>query len=82
MDDKVSKIIHPAVSSLRRIVMTVNCWDYKKCGRGAGGVKSSDLGVCPASTDTRMNGIHGGTNGGRACWIVAGRVFESLRWNS
>ena len=31
-----------------------------------------ELGVCPAGTERRLDGLHGGTNAGRACWAVAG----------
>lgn len=49
-----------------------NCWEFKKCGREPGGVKAELLGVCPAATDDRLEGVHGGAHAGRACWIVAG----------
>ncbi len=26
----------------------MNCWEFKKCGREAGGAKAQELGVCPA----------------------------------
>lgn len=26
----------------------MNCWEFKKCGREAGGAKAVELGVCPA----------------------------------
>ncbi len=26
----------------------LNCWEFKKCGREAGGAKAAELGVCPA----------------------------------
>ena len=26
----------------------MNCWEFKKCGREAGGLKANELGVCPA----------------------------------
>ena len=26
----------------------MNCWEFKKCGREAGGAKVKELGVCPA----------------------------------
>jgi len=32
------------------------------------------LGVCPAATETRLDGAHGGLNGGRTCWIIAGTL--------
>jgi hypothetical protein len=50
--------------------MKQNCWEVKKCGREVGGAKASELGVCPAVTASPMHGVHGGKNGGRACWIV------------
>ena len=50
----------------------INCWEFRKCGRAPGGYRAKEFGVCPATTETRMNGIHGGTNGGRSCWAVAG----------
>ncbi len=50
----------------------LNCWEYKKCGREPGGSRVSELGVCPATVEKRLDGIHGGKNAGRACWVVAG----------
>jgi hypothetical protein len=61
----------------------INCWEFKKCGRQPGGSKVKELGICPASVETRVNGIHGGKNGGRCCWAVlatncsGGNVQES-----
>jgi hypothetical protein len=52
----------------------VNCWEFKKCGREAGGLRSSELGVCPAPITVQVDGVNGGANGGRACWIVAGTL--------
>ena len=43
--------------------MKVNCWDFMECG-----VKED----CPAYSETRLDGEHGGINGGRACWVAAG----------
>ena len=39
----------------------MNCWEFKKCGRRAGGAKVAELGVCPAYP-----------NSGRRCAKVAG----------
>ena len=50
----------------------VNCWEFMKCGREAGGENEEELGTCPAFTDTGLDGVHGGRNAGRACWVVAG----------
>jgi hypothetical protein len=46
----------------------LNCWEYKKCGRQPGG--PHERGLCPATTAKRLDGAHGGTNAGRACWVV------------
>lgn len=54
--------------------MKMNCWEYKQCGRQEGGGLAHDLGVCPASIEDRLNGVHGGKNAGRACWVVAGTL--------
>jgi len=51
-----------------------NCWEAKKCGREPGGERAHELGVCPVTTETRLDGAHGGTNAGRACWVVAGTL--------
>ncbi len=50
----------------------MNCWEFKMCGRQAGGSHVHDLGVCPVSIESKLDGIHDGRNGGRACWVVAG----------
>ena len=51
-----------------------NCWEFKKCGREKGGANTADLGVCPASTETALHGVHDGTNSGRACWVMEGTL--------
>jgi len=51
-----------------------NCWELKDCGRGPGGSKVAELGVCPAATDTSFDGLNHGKNGGRICWAVAGTL--------
>jgi hypothetical protein len=56
--------------------MKKNCWEFKKCGREAGGAHVRDLGVCPAATEARLDGVHGGRNAGRACWVVAGTLCK------
>ena len=50
--------------------MKQNCWEMKKCGREIGGVKTKELGVCPASSLKEFNGVNGGKNGGRFCWKI------------
>lgn len=51
-----------------------NCWEFKKCNRQPGAFKTSELGVCPAAEATKLDSVHGGVNGGRACWVIAGTL--------
>jgi len=50
------------------------CWEVMKCGREVGGNRSKDLGVCPAATEKRVDGMNNGKNAGRICWTVAGTL--------
>ena len=50
----------------------MNCWEFMKCGRQPDGEKVDELGICPASTDSILDGTNGGSNAGRCCWKVAG----------
>lgn len=50
----------------------LNCWEFHGCGREPGGLNVSICGVCPAATESKLDGVHGGKNAGRACWAVAG----------
>ena len=56
----------------REIQKPVNCWQYMSCGREPDGARIDLFGVCPVATDTRLDGVHGGKNAGRACWVIAG----------
>ncbi len=51
-----------------------NCWEAKNCGRETNGDKCEDMGVCPAASEKKADGIHGGLNGGRVCWAIAGTL--------
>ncbi|HEY3296776.1 MAG TPA: hypothetical protein VGL38_15195 [bacterium] len=51
-----------------------NCWEFKKCGRETGGAKVAELGLCPAASEARTQGLNGGKNGGRACWALTGTL--------
>lgn len=51
-----------------------NCWEVKDCGRNLGGRNARELGICPASMEARLDGVHGGKNAGRACWVIAGTL--------
>ena len=52
----------------------LNCWEFKKCGRQPGGHNENQLGVCSAATEEKADGVHGGANGGRACWVISGTL--------
>ena len=43
-----------------------------KCGRQPNGEKVEEFGICPATTDSTLDGINSGNNAGRCCWKVAG----------
>jgi len=47
----------------------LNCWEFMGCGREAG-----IEGACPAAGALALDGVHGGLNGGRLCWAVAGTL--------
>jgi hypothetical protein len=72
--------IYPCVSQIlghaqKEITMTKpNCWEFMRCGREPGGAKVAELGICPAATETRANGINMGKNGGRCCWALVGTL--------
>jgi hypothetical protein len=38
------------------------------------GGHNKDLPVCPAATAKELHKTHGGSLGGRACWVVAGTM--------
>jgi len=50
----------------------INCWEFKMCGRE----KESAAGMCPVMAARRGDGINGGINGGRVCWVVAGTCCD------
>ena len=54
--------------------MKTNCWEFKNCGREPNGSNVDEHGICPASTEKAIDGVHDGKNAGRACWVVAGSM--------
>jgi hypothetical protein len=54
----------------------INCWEFNKCGREPEGIHVEEHGVCPASTEEALDGIHGGRNSGRCCWVIAGTMCK------
>ncbi len=53
-----------------RKMRKLNCWEFKKCGRES----SRDGRGCPVARETRLHDVHGGTNAGRTCWVIAGTL--------
>jgi len=55
----------------------MNCWDFKRCNSNTGNdrIKKSD--VCPVFSKTALDGINGGKNGGRSCWLIPGTLCGS-----
>jgi hypothetical protein len=52
----------------------LNCWEVLRCGRESDGQRVSELGVCKAATETKLNGTNDGKNRGRACWAITGTL--------
>jgi hypothetical protein len=50
----------------------LNCWEFTKCGREPGGASAAAQGACPAASEDALNGVPGGINSGRTCWVLAG----------
>jgi len=48
--------------------MKQNCWEVKSCGRCMDIIGDD---ACPVCKETKLDGIHGGLNGGRACWTIS-----------
>ena len=47
----------------------LNCWEAKECGREPGGKNVELYGLCSVPEETACNGLNGGENGGRSCWL-------------
>ena len=58
--------------------MSINCWEFVKCGREPGGRRVAELGVCPAAEFRAADGYLGGTNGGKACCFITGTFCEEI----
>lgn len=68
--EKMLAVLEP----LRLALPRLNCWEYMKCGREPGGQHVEDLGACPVAEIQAAHGLHGGCNGGRACWAIGGTL--------
>ncbi len=51
----------------------LNCWEYTGCGHAKDN-GANEGHSCPAAAETRLDGVHGGVNAGRACWVVLGTL--------
>jgi hypothetical protein len=56
----------------------LNCWDVMRCGNRPDNGKRPRK-RCPACNESLLNGIHGGMNGGRACWAINGTLCGGTR---
>jgi hypothetical protein len=54
----------------------LNCWEYKNCGREAGGLLADIYGVCPVSIAMKFDGMNQGQAGGRVCWMVGKQACQ------
>jgi hypothetical protein len=63
-----------AEREIPKVRKKLNCWEIKGCERQPGGKKAAELGICPAAVEKKLDGLHGGKNAGRACWLVAGTM--------
>jgi methyl-accepting chemotaxis protein len=62
----------PPAPSLQAPAHALNCWEFKKCGREAGGARAEELGVCPAYPD------HGHDCASLAGTLCGGKVQGNL----
>ena len=53
----------------------MNCWEFMKCGRQAGG-ENADEQPCSIATENSADGLNGGINGGRMCWVISENCCE------
>jgi hypothetical protein len=52
-----------------KMVDKLNCWDYKKRCKEMNS-RSNSNNLCPAKNEVIANGLNGGINGGRMCWVI------------
>ena len=59
----------------------MNCWEFKKCGREAGGAKAKELGVCHAYPNhgTHCAWIAGTLCGGKVQGTFAMKVANCMK---
>jgi hypothetical protein len=59
----------------------INCWEFMGCGLHVNGdfIGPGEVALCPACSDKKRKGLHGGKNAGRACWLVSGTLCSGTR---
>lgn len=62
------------ISQEGEVVMAMNCWEFKKCGREGNGIKTTELGVCPAFP---THGRHCARVAGTLCGGVVQGLFAT-----
>ncbi len=55
----------------------LNCWAYNSCAIESHDSFFEEIDTCPSSTELCTNRVNDGTNGGRACWAIAGTFSGS-----
>jgi hypothetical protein len=59
----------------------MNCWEFKKCGREAGGANVKELGVCPAYPNFGQScaNVAGTFCGGKVQGTFASKLFNCMK---
>lgn len=71
---KLAETVNEILQQAGKKAVKKNCWEFMDCGRDPGGESIAERGICPASVEERLNGVHGGINAGRACWALVGTM--------
>ena len=50
-------------------MIKLNCWEFKKCCNNSMNLNTGCI-VCPVKKEFIANGLNGGINGGRICWVI------------
>jgi hypothetical protein len=51
-----------------------NCWEFKSDLQESGKESKEGCSQCPVPQLTNYDGINGGKNGGRVCWLITGTL--------
>jgi hypothetical protein len=63
-----------ASSYEEKMAPKINCWEFMGCSRlqmSRNVLPFRRSVVCPAALEDKFNGLYGGKNAGRACWMVS-----------